>query len=198
VNPRRPHDVSLRVEALGADALDADTVDRARAGEPEAFEAVWRWLSPAVLGYLRGHGATEAEDLTSDVFLGVFKRIRQFDGDAAALRTFVFSVAHARLVDSYRRSSSRPTPRSYAPELDPRTSPSAESEALGAASRERALRMLDRLSDDQRDVITLRLIADLSVEETASVLGKRVGAVKSLQHRAVDALKRHLDPAVTS
>jgi RNA polymerase sigma-70 factor (ECF subfamily) len=182
---------------MRVEAPSADVVERARGGEPEAFEAIWRYLSPVVLGYLRGHGVADAEDYTSEVFLGVFNKIGRFHGDLADLRTFVFSVAHARLVDSHRRSAARGVHLSYTPEDDPRTARSAETDALDSLAAESAYRMLDGLSADQREVVTLRVIADLSLEETATVLGKRVGAVKSLQHRAMEALKKTLDPAVT-
>ena len=68
-----------------------------------------------------------------------------------------------------------------------------ESEALDALSDERLHRLLSILSDDQRQVLLLRIVADLPLEEAADALGKTVGAVKSLQHRALASLRRSLE-----
>src|SRR5436305_8194073 len=82
-------------------------VEAARRGEAWALTEIWQRHAPAVTGYLRGRGASEPNDLTSDVFLAVFERLRSFRGDEADLRAFVFTVAHHRLVDDLRRRSRR-------------------------------------------------------------------------------------------
>src|SRR3954453_19973923 len=76
-------------------------------GEPWALRRLYDELAPPVLGYLRARGAAEPEDLTSEVFLSVFTRLATVSGGAAGLRTLLFSVAHARLVDDLRRRSRR-------------------------------------------------------------------------------------------
>src|SRR5581483_9500714 len=98
---RRAHDQSP--EPSGASSL----VDAARRGEAWALTEIWRDYAPAVTGYLRGRGASEPDDLTSDVFLAVFERLQSFRGDESDLRAFVFTVAHHRLVDDLRRRSRR-------------------------------------------------------------------------------------------
>ncbi|MGH3664858.1 MAG: RNA polymerase sigma factor, partial [Egibacteraceae bacterium] len=69
----------------------------ARDGAPAACERLWCELAPAVAGYLRVQGSTEPDDLTSEVFLGVFHGLHRFRGDAAAFRSWVFTIAHRRL-----------------------------------------------------------------------------------------------------
>jgi RNA polymerase sigma-70 factor (ECF subfamily) len=177
--------------------MESGLVDAARRGEAWALTEVWQRFAPAVTGYLRGRGASEPDDLTSDVFLAVFERMRSFRGDEADLRAFVFTVAHHRLVDDLRRRSRRRPTVEYDAGSDGRVSGSAEDEALDALQTQGVHALLDQLSEDQRDVLLLRVVGDLSLEQAATALGKRVGAVKALQHRALATLRRKLDQAVS-
>src|SRR3954452_23105418 len=85
-----------------------DVLAAAQAGAAWAFETLYPDLSPAVTGYLRLHGAPEPDDLASETFLGVFRGLSGFAGDEDALRSWVFTIAHRRLVDDWRRRSRRP------------------------------------------------------------------------------------------
>ena len=113
-------------------------------------------------------------------------------GGAAGLRTFIFSVAHARFVDETRARARRPFEASYDPDLDARTAPSAESTALAGAQPHLA-QALSQLNEDQRSVVTLRILGDLTLDQTAEVLGKSTGAVKQLQRRALLTLRTLVD-----
>ncbi|WP_245828058.1 RNA polymerase sigma factor [Sinomonas mesophila] len=158
----------------------------------ELFTLVYRALAPAVLGYFKGRGVDDPEALAQDVFLSVLPRLDGVTGGIAGLRTFVFSVAHARAVDYYRRTERRPRTVDYDPEEDDRRVSSAEHEALVAAGQTDAELLIGRLRGDQREVIMLRIVAELSIEEVADVLGKSPGAVKQLQRRALKALRDHV------
>jgi RNA polymerase sigma factor (sigma-70 family) len=168
----------------------------AREGAPWAFEAIYRDLAPAVFGYLRGQGAIEPEDLASEVFVGIVRSLDRFEGDERAFRTWVFSIAHRRLVDERRRLS-----RSLEEPTDPAEMSGLASGALVGDVEEEALEMLGggvgramkALSPDQRAVLLLRILADLSVAEVASILGKSQGAVKTLQRRGLRSLARQLE-----
>ena len=183
--------------SAGADPRDSDLVAAARAGHPWALTEIWHRHAAAVTGYLRGRGASEPDDLTSEVFLAVFERLPRFHGDDDDLRSFVFTVAHHRLVDDIRRRARRGEATSYDADGDGRVSTSAEEAALDRLGDERVRDLLSALSSDQRDVLLLRVVADLSLEQTADALGKRVGAVKALQHRALASLRRLLEQAVS-
>lgn len=174
------------------DALLDEVLPAAQAGEAWAVRRLYDDLAPRVLGYLRARGATEPEDLTSEVFLTVLPRLATVTGGAAGLRTFVFSVAHARLVDDLRKRSRRGPTAPYLPEDDPRASPSAEEEGLVSLQSARVRTLLETLVPDQRDVLVLRVLGDLTVEQVAEALGKSTGAVKQLQRRGLLALKRAL------
>ena len=169
-----------------------DVLAAAAEGRGWALRTLYDELAPRVHGYLLSRGAAEPEDLTSEVFLAVFPRLSTVTGGRAGLRTLVFSVAHARLVDELRRRSRQPSVHALEPELDPRLSPSAEDEALEALGVQRALDLLARLPDAQREVLALRHVADLSIEQVAEVIGRSPGAVKQLQRRGLLALKELL------
>lgn len=166
-----------------------EVLPAAALGEPWALRIVYDALAPQVHGYLRARGAADPDELTSDVFLTVFNRLPALTGGVSGLRTFTFSVAHARLVDSLRKQNRRPAEVPYETVRDARRSPSAEDVAEQAASAARALELLARLPEDQRTVLALRIIGELSLEEVAGAIGRSVGAVKQLQRRALIALK---------
>ncbi len=170
---------------------DAEAViAAARGGSADAFTAIYADLAGPVAAYVRAKGLREVEDVTSEVFVAVFTGIGRFEGDEAALRSWVFTITHRRVIDGWRRSGRRPDPVPYEQEGDERTAPSAESAALDALGEERALSLLSRLTDEQRDVLALRIIADLTVEEVAAVVGRPPGAVKALQRRGLASLRR--------
>ena len=179
------------------DALLEDVLPAAQAGEAWALRVVYEELAPRVLGYLKARGASEPEDLTSEVFLTVFPRLAGLTGGAAGLRTFTFSVAHARLVDDLRKRSRREPTVEYDPHDDPRSTPSSETLVLEALSEERVRDLLSGLNDDQRDVLVMRILGELSLEQVAQALGKSVGAVKQLQRRGLLTLKKSLDEGIT-
>jgi RNA polymerase sigma-70 factor (ECF subfamily) len=160
--------------------------------EHELFTLVYRSLAPAVIGYMSARGVDDPEALAQDVFVAVLPRLGAITGGAAGLKTLVFSVAHARVVDHYRRTERRPRIVDYDPLLDLRETASAEHDALLAAGQTDAEILIGRLKGDQKEVLTLRIVAELSIEEVASVLGKTPGAVKQLQRRALLALREHV------
>ncbi len=169
----------------------------ARTGAPWAFERLWQALAPSVAGYLRLQGAAEPEDLTSEVFLSVFTSLESFEGDEDRFRSWVFTIAHRRLVDDWRRRGRRPSLSDGGDQADRRVAEAAggdvEDEALRRLSEQRVRRMCDLLAPDQRDVLLLRMVAGMSLDQTAEALGKTTGAVKALQHRGVAAVRRHLE-----
>jgi len=165
----------------------------ARTGAEWAWVKLYDDLSPLVLGYLRGRGATDPEDLTGEVFLRVVRDVASFEGGERDFRSWVLTIAHHRLLDDVRyrtRRPAEPTPADALKELAPRGD--VESDALGSIGAERILRIIATLSSDQQDVLLLRMVADLSIEEVARILDKRPGAVKALQRRGVAQLRKKI------
>lgn len=165
----------------------SDVLDAARTGAEWAWTALYRDLAPVVSGYLRAHGSREPEDLTSEVFLGIVRGLGEFEGDEASFRSWVFVIAHRRLLDERRSRSRHPVDPAPNESLD---SPidGIEDEALQRLSTHDIRELFARLSDDQRDVLLLRIVGGLTVEDVAGVVGKRPGAVKALQRRGLAAL----------
>ena len=179
------------------DGLDA-LVDAARAGGDWAFARLWEDLSGPVAGYLRARGVTEVDDVTSEVFLAAFQGIASFEGDGARFRSWLFTIAHHRGVDSLRRGIKANRETGYDETLDERVVSSAEEVAMinNTAAETRA--MLGRLTPEQREVLLLRFVADLSLDEVATITGRKIEAVKQLQRRGIAGLRRHLDGAIST
>src|SRR5262245_27200725 len=134
--------------------------------------------------------AYEPDDLASEAFLGAFRGIERFAGDEAGFRSWVFTIAHRRLQDERRARSRRPPPDALSDDaLGPLTA-SAEDEADSRLAEARVRTVCAQLAPDQRDVVLLRILGDLTVEDVAAVLGKTPGAVKQLQRRAFEAVRR--------
>jgi RNA polymerase sigma factor (sigma-70 family) len=170
-----------------------DVLGAAQAGAAWAFEVLYRDLSPVVTGYLRLHGATDPDDLASETFLGVFTGLAGFSGDEEALRSWVFTIAHRRLIDDWRRRSRRPQVADDAGDLTVHPGGDAEDDALVRVGTADVHRMCSELPDDQRSVLLLRVLADLTVEQVAQVMGRSIGAVKALQRRGLRTLRDRLD-----
>ena len=170
------------------------TLLAARAGGEWAWAALYRQFSPPVLGYLRARGAAEPEDVLGEVFLQVARDVHRFEGDERAFRGWLFTIAHHRLLDEARRRGRRPVelaPADVLAEAGPHGD--VEGEALEEIGTARVLDLMSRLSPDQQNVLLLRILGDMTVEEVARTLGKRPGAVKALQRRALEAVKRELE-----
>src|SRR6266545_8337311 len=137
----------------------------ARHQEPWAFERIFVTLSPVVAGYLRLQGSSEPDDLTSEVFLGVLRNLAAFDGDEADFRSWLFTIAHRRLVDERRRAVRRPPPEPLRPEFDRAAPDDVEAEIEAAMSNAQVEALCWRLVPDQRDVLLLRLLGRMTIEE---------------------------------
>ncbi len=174
------------------DPITDDVLAAAQRGSGDAFAVIWRELSPVVAGYLTGRGVSDPEGLTSDVFLAVLPRLPELTGGVAGLRTFVFSVAHARAVDDVRRRARRPESIEFDPARHDSVTASAEHEAMKRAGTDSVRTVLEGLSPDYREVLALRVIADLDLEQTATVMQRSVGSIKQLQRRALLALRAQL------
>ncbi len=174
----------------------AGVLAAARTGQQWAWDAIYRELAPSVLGYLRARGAAEAEDVLGEVFLQVVRDLARFEGAEEDFRAWVFTIAHHRLLDERRRSARRPVEPS--PVIEDAVGGDVEQETFARVGEARVQRLLAGLSSDQRNVLLLRLVADLTVEQVARLLGTTPGAVKALQRRALAVLRREISrPNVT-
>jgi RNA polymerase sigma factor (sigma-70 family) len=183
----RPGDDGVAGEVL------EEVLVAARADAPWAFERLYSRFGPMVAGYLRMHGAADPEGLTNEVMLGVFRGLPSFEGDIAGFRSWLFTIAHRRLIDDRRRASVRPQTDELHHDRHETTGGDVELEAESQLERDRVHALLEGLTHEQREVVLLRVVADLSIEEVARILGKRPGAVKMLQRRGLASLRRRLE-----
>jgi RNA polymerase sigma-70 factor (ECF subfamily) len=191
--PADPGRVALRRPPGTGELAFDDVRVAALAHEPWACRQLYDDYAGRVLGYLRAQGAPEPEDLTSEVFLRVFDRLEQFSGDEPNFRSWLFTVAHRIVIDDARRRQRRPRTTTLSVDVESRDTGDVEHEALANVGAEWADALLASLPPEQRAVVALRVTADLSLEQVAEILGKRVGAVKSLQHRALESLRRRCE-----
>lgn len=166
---------------------------KARRGDARALEEIFTTLSPVVAGYLRLQGSVEPEDLTSDVFLGALRNLDTFRGDEAGFRSWLFTIAHRRLLDERRRLRRRPPPEPLADTSYYAAPDDVEAAVLTADGQARVRLLCDALAPDQRDVLLLRLLGGLTVDEVAATLGKSPGAVKALQRRGYASIVRRIE-----
>jgi RNA polymerase sigma factor (sigma-70 family) len=188
----RPPTQTIQLLPPIAERPFAELLDGARDGAEHAWTELYRAYSPLVLGYLRGLGAAEAEDLTAEVFLQVVRDLHRFAGDRADFKAWVLAIAHHRFIDDRRRARRRPVELRATPGDDRRVAPDAEIEALARLGERRVRELFAMLSPDQRAVLLLRILGDLTVEQVGRVVGKRPGAVKALQRRGLATLARRL------
>jgi RNA polymerase sigma-70 factor (ECF subfamily) len=171
-------------------STDADLVQRAKDGDKLAFSALYERYQPPVFSYVyyRVDDQSLAEDLTAEVFIRMVTKIHAYRATSPLL-AWLYTIARNLITDHYRQAS-RLSP------LNERTAMTNHDPAEEAHQhiRESELRAaLNHLTEEQRQVVILKFIERRSNLHIATLLGKTEGAIKSLQHRALDALRRILD-----
>jgi RNA polymerase sigma factor (sigma-70 family) len=168
-------------------------LEAARRGDEQAWVELYDELAPVLLGYLTAQRAPHPEDVVSEVLLQVVRDLPTFGGTEANFRSWVFTIAHHRLIDARRHAQRRPAEPTDVITLD-RKLPSEEfeSEVLEAITTEELTMLLDVLTPDQRNVLFLRVVGGLSLPEVGQVLGKQHESVRALQKRALVTLRKEL------
>ncbi len=158
----------------------------------QALSDLYQMLSPRLYRYayrLLGNAA-DAEDIVAETFHRLLLALRHGNGPRQHLSAYLYRIAHNLITDRYRRQPLPELPFDEALEAGDADRP--EISAPLRIAQERARSALWQLTPDQRLVITLKYFEGLSNEEVAAALGKPIGAVKSLQHRGLEALRRIL------
>lgn len=165
----------------------------AQRGSEEAFARLWRDANPPLLRYLRVLAVDQAEDIAAETWVSVIRGMSRFTGDEAAWRAWLFTTARRRMLDHARLRKRHPAePLDEVSPLDlPRTA-DAEQIALENIATESAIALLSRLSPQQAEVITLRVVAGLDTEVVAEMLGMTTGAVRVAAHRGLKKLESML------
>ena len=168
-------------------------VERAQAGDRAALEELYLLHFDRIYSYLHMSVGNrhDAEDLTNQTFVKMLESIGRFEWRKVPISAWLFRIAHNLAMDHFR-ASRRWQPEEEVPEPEDSAEHSAEDEALQAIGTRSMLEMIEDLSPDQQQVLTLKFVFNFGNAEVATILGKSEGAIKSLQHRALATLQRRL------
>ncbi len=169
-------------------------VDQAQQGDRSALEELYLLHFDRIYSYLHMSVGNrhDAEDLTTQTFLRMLESIQKFRWRSAPFSAWLFRIAHNLAMDHFR-ANKRWQPEEEVPEPDPGEGSAAEEEALESIGRRSMLELIENLSPEQQQVLTLKFVFNFSNGDAATILGKSEGAIKSLQHRALASLQRQLE-----
>ncbi|MHB1535307.1 MAG: sigma-70 family RNA polymerase sigma factor [Acidimicrobiales bacterium] len=164
----------------------------AQAGQEWGFADLYRDLNPGLLRYLCARAPSVGEDLASGTWLAAVRQLDSFRGGEGSFRAWLFTIGRRRLIQHWRDEGRRPVhPVDPEAMIDRAALDDTEVEAVELAAAREASRAIARaLSPDQADVVLLRVLAGLDVDQVAGILGKRPGTVRVLQHKALRRLAR--------
>jgi RNA polymerase sigma-70 factor, ECF subfamily len=170
-----------------------ELVDRAQRGDRTALEELYLLHFDRIYSYLHMSVGSrhDAEDLTTQTFVKMLEAIGRFQWRSVPFSAWLFRIAHNLAMDHFR-ANRRWQPEDDLPEGLHGEESSAEEQALASLSETSMLALIDRLSPEQRQVLTLKFVFRFSNAEAAAILEKSEGAVKSLQHRALASLQKHV------
>jgi RNA polymerase sigma-70 factor (ECF subfamily) len=193
--------MSVEDTAAAAERPDAPhkvrrLVERAQQGDRDALEELYLLHFDRIYSYLHMSVGNrhDAEDLTTQTFLKMLEAIGRFRFQAAPFSAWLFRIAHNLAMDHFR-ASRRWQPEEDVPEPHGSEQMSAEEEALHSIGRKSMLELIDSLSHEQQQVLTLKFVFNFGNGEVATILGKTEGAIKSLQHRALVSLQKQIEQA---
>jgi RNA polymerase sigma-70 factor (ECF subfamily) len=172
-----------------------DLVARGQQGDRDALEELYLIHFDRIYSYLHVSVGNrhDAEDLTTQTFLKMLEKIGSFRWKSAPFSAWLFRIAHNLAMDHFR-ARRRWQPEEEVPEPPAHEAePSAELEAMRTIGRESMLKLIEGLSPEQQQVLTLKFVFNLPNAEVAQILDKSQGAIKSLQHRALVSLQKQIE-----
>ena len=182
-----------RVAARESTEHVRELVARGQQGDRDALEELYLIHFDRIYSYLHVSVGNrhDAEDLTTQTFLKMLESIGKFRWQSAPFSAWLFRIAHNLAMDHFR-ASRRWQPEEEVPEPPGETEPSAELAAFQSLGRQSMLELIENLSQEQKQVLTLKFVFNLPNGEVATILGKTEGAIKSLQHRALVSLQKQI------
>jgi RNA polymerase sigma factor (sigma-70 family) len=170
-------------------SMTADFLRQLRSGDNRAWQTFYDQLAPELRAYISRLGARDPDDLLGETMMQIVRDIKKFSGTPTEIRAWSFRIAHNRVIDASRRRKSRPSEVPIDETLDSLPTPVqlAELPDIGTLSN-----LLQGLTPDQRSVVWLRYVTELTLDETAAVVGKTPEAVAALTYRALASLRRSL------
>lgn len=180
---------------MHANTPDAELIVRAKAGDHSAVTQIYERYAPAIYRYIyfRVREVDLAEDIQADVFLRMLEGIQRYEERGWPISAWLYRIAHDRTVDMLRRRHKH----HHVPyETWEGSCDGPELEIDAQLEHEELRETLDDLTNEQRQVILMRFMADMSVQEVAACLGRTEGSVKALQHRGLQSLARRLESRI--
>jgi RNA polymerase sigma-70 factor (ECF subfamily) len=170
---------------------DIQLLKNAQDGNAEAFGELYERYAQRVFRFLYAHlsNQQDAEDLTGEVFLRVWRSLGNYRERGVPFLAFLFRIARNALIDHYRRTGKPKQDVSIDDVLLQDQKPSPGDMVAANLEHQEIRETLDQLRDDYRTVLVLRFLSELSPDETAQVMGRSPGAVRVLQHRALASLR---------
>ena len=174
---------------------DTKLLNRAKAFDAVALSTLYDRYESRIYNYIyhRVGDAQVAEDLTAQVFLRMLEAIHNENAWRSSFSGWLYRIAHNLVIDHYRRQARQ----AHISLDDAPTMPAEDADPLQAAEwqlqQEHLRKAINRLTEEQAQVVSLRFLEGLSISEVAKVIGKTEGAVKALQYRAIVSLRRLLD-----
>lgn len=175
--------------------IDQKIVDKAKDGDPGAIEDVARHIHPIAVKYARGKigrdkaYVADSDDIAQEIVIATLKSLPGFRNDGRPFMAFFYGIAKHKVTDHHRaigRNKSEPKDEIENHE----TAASSEDDMLRFQENKNLAAALSTLSDTQREIVTLRVVAGLSAEETAEAVGSTPGAVRVTQHRAIKKMRK--------
>jgi RNA polymerase sigma-70 factor, ECF subfamily len=168
-------------------------VDQAQQGDRAALEELYLIHFDRIYSYLHMSVGSkhDAEDLTTQTFMKMLESIGRFRWQSAPFSAWLFRIAHNLAMDHFR-ARRRWQPEADVPEPPGEAEPSAELEAMQSIGRQSMLELIDKLSPEQQQVLTLKFVFNFPNADVAKILDKTEGAIKSLQHRALASLQKQI------
>src|SRR4051794_27796573 len=170
-----------------------ELVARGQQGDRDALEELYLIHFDRIYGYLHVSVGNkyDAEDLTTQTFLKMLESIGRFRWQSAPFSAWLFRIAHNLAMDHFR-ARRRWQPEEEVPEQPGSEEPSAELEAMQSIGRQSMMELIERLSPEQQQVLTLKFVFNFPNADVAKILDKTEGAIKSLQHRALASLQKQI------
>jgi RNA polymerase sigma-70 factor, ECF subfamily len=168
-------------------------VERGQQGDRAALEELYLIHFDRIYSYLHMSVGNkhDAEDLTTQTFLKMLESIKRFRWQSAPFSAWLFRIAHNLAMDHFR-ARRRWQPEEDVPEPPGSEEPSAELEAMQSIGRQSMMELIDKLSPEQQQVLTLKFVFNFANADVATILEKTEGAIKSLQHRALASLQKQI------
>ena len=170
-----------------------ETLEAAQRGDEDGFRTLFRSVQPGLLRYLGVLAGPSAEDIAADTWISVVRNLGRFTGDESGFGAWVFTIARARFRDEQRRAHRRPASVAGDQLLAVRAGgPDPADQAEEAVGTAAALTLIATLPREQAEVVLLRHVVGFDVAQTAQILGKRRGAVRTASHRGLTRLRTAL------